>query len=76
MEHAKKAAEFLERAEECELIAKLATTDEAKAAYIRMAELYRQLSGEESKLDGLGFAIKACLEERTRQSSLGLDELA
>jgi hypothetical protein len=57
VEHAKKAAEFLERAEECELIAKLATTDESKAAYIRMAQLYRQLSAEESKLTGSGLPV-------------------
>jgi hypothetical protein len=57
VEHAKKAEEFLARAEECELIAKLATTDEAKAAYIRMAELYRQLSAEERKLTGSGLPV-------------------
>jgi hypothetical protein len=57
MEHAKKAAELLGRAEECDLIAKLATTDENKAAYLRMAELYRQLAAEESKLKGSGLPV-------------------
>ena len=57
MEHAKRAAEFLERADECELIAKLATSDENKATYDRMAELYRQLSAEEIKLTGSGLPV-------------------
>lgn len=57
MEHAKKAAEFLERADECELIAKHATTDENKAAYYRMAVLYRQLAVEEKSLTGSGLPV-------------------
>ena len=57
MEHAKSAEIFLERAEECLLIAKLATTDEAKAAYTRMAELYRKLAAEEKNLTGSGLPV-------------------
>jgi hypothetical protein len=57
VEHLKKAKELQERAEECELIAKLATTDENKAAYLRMAELYRRLSDEERRLKGSGLPV-------------------
>ena len=44
MEHAKQAEELLRRADECELIANLATTDENKKTYRNMAELYRRLA--------------------------------
>jgi hypothetical protein len=57
MEHAKRAEEFLKRAEECVLISRLATSDDAKAAYLRMAELYRQLAAEEAKLKGSGLPL-------------------
>ena len=57
MEHAKQAEELLRRADECELIANLATTDENKKTYRNMAELYRRLATEESKLKGSGLPV-------------------
>lgn len=57
MEHVKKAEELRGRADECELIAKLAATDEARQTYLKMADLYRQLSAEEIKLKGSGLPV-------------------
>jgi hypothetical protein len=56
-EPARTGREFLKRAEECVLISRLATSESAKAAYSRMAELYRQLAEEEAKLKGSGLPL-------------------
>jgi hypothetical protein len=40
----------LQRAKECALIAKLASSGATRASYLRMAELYRRLAAEEATL--------------------------
>ena len=40
----------LQRAKECALIAKLASSGATRASYLRMAELYRQIAAEEELL--------------------------
>jgi hypothetical protein len=57
MEHAKRSEELLKKAIECELISRLANTDENKHAYLKMAELYRALAEQESKLKGSGLPV-------------------
>jgi hypothetical protein len=57
MEHAKQSESLLSRADECELIAKLATTDASKTTYLNMADLYRRLAAEENKLKGSGLPV-------------------
>jgi hypothetical protein len=65
MEHARQAEEYLKCAEECALTAKLATTEEAKNIYIRMAELFHGLADQETKLMGTGSPLVADLIQRT-----------
>ena len=57
MEHAKRAEEYLTRAEECALASKVAATDEAKVIYMKMAELFHALAEQESKLMGSGLPL-------------------
>ena len=46
------ADEHLQSAEECMLIARLTSSGATKAAYLRLAELYRTLAAEEATLSG------------------------
>ncbi len=47
-----RADEHLQRAKQCMLISTLASSGATKAAYMRLAELYRALAAEEAMLNG------------------------